>query len=42
MVKYSGAEGKEYPDKFKNGTYKYTFKLDVNYNYIYISKEYVG
>ena len=42
MVKYSGAEGKEYPDRLKNGTYRYIFKLDVNYNYIYINKEYVG
>ena len=41
-VKYFGTEGKEYPANFKNGTYKYIFRLDVNYNYIYISKEYVG
>lgn len=39
-VKYSGAEGQDYPEKLKNGTYKYTFKLDTNYNYIYVNKEY--
>lgn len=38
-VKYYGTEGKNPPEKLISGTYKYTFRLDVNYNYIYISKE---
>lgn len=38
-VKYYGAEGKELPEKLVSGTYKYTFRLDSNYNYAYISKE---
>lgn len=38
-VKYYGTEGKELPEKLISGTYKYTFKLDSNYNYVYLSKE---
>ncbi len=38
-VKYYGSEGQKLPEKLISGTYKYTFKLDTNYNYIYISKE---
>lgn len=37
-VYYSANEGQAIPDTLKNGTYIYTFKLDKNYNYIYISK----
>ncbi len=38
-VRYYGSEGKTVPEKLISGTYRYTFKLDMNYNYIYISKE---
>ncbi len=38
-VKYHGIQGNKVPDNLKNGTYIYTFKLDTNYNYVYISKE---
>lgn len=37
-VKYYGSEGLEVPSKLVSGVYVYTFKLDMNYNYIYISK----
>lgn len=37
-VKYYGNEGKDLPNHLKSGTYVYTFKLDTNYNYIYVSK----
>lgn len=39
-VKFYGSEGKEYPEKLKSGTYKYTFKLDQNYNYVFMNREY--
>ncbi len=38
-VKYIGNESAEVPSELVSGTYVYTFKLDTNYNYIYISKE---
>lgn len=38
-VKYYGAESLKLPERLVSGTYKYTFRLDMNYNYIYISKE---
>ncbi len=38
-VKYYGAESLKLPDRLVSGTYKYTFRLDMNYNYIYVSKE---
>ena len=37
-VRYYGAEDVNI-DRLKNGVYVYTFKLDNNYNYIYVSKE---
>lgn len=37
-VKYGANEGQHLPEILKSGTYIYTFKLDKNYNYIYISK----
>ncbi len=40
-VEYSGNQGAEIPEYLKNGQYIYTFKLDLNYNYIYVNKEYV-
>ena len=41
-VDYSGNEKMTLPDYLKSGKYVYTFKLDMNYNYIFISKEYQG
>lgn len=38
-VKYLGSEGQKLPEALISGTYKYTFKLDTNYNYVLISKE---
>ena len=38
-VKYYGSDALDLPEKLVSGTYKYTFRLDMNYNYIYISKE---
>lgn len=37
-VKYYNVEGIDVPEKLKSGTYVYTFKLDTNYNYVYVSK----
>ena len=37
-VKYYGSEGLEVPDRLVSGTYEYLFKLDMNYNYVYVSK----
>lgn len=37
-VKYYGSEGVGLPDRLASGVYEYTFKLDVNYNYVYVSK----
>ena len=41
-VDYSGNEKMTLPDFLKSGKYIYTFRLDMNYNYIFISKEYQG
>ena len=38
-VRYIGAEGNPIPEHLRSGTYIYTFKLDMNYNYIFVSKE---
>ena len=38
-VTYYSDIGVEPPKTLKNGTYIYTFQLDPDYNYIYISKE---
>ena len=38
-VRYIGAEGNTIPEHLRSGTYIYTFKLDMNYNYIFVSKE---
>ena len=38
-VKYYGTEALDLPSRLVSGTYKHTFKLDMNYNYIYVSKE---
>ena len=35
-VRYYSSE--QVPEELKNGVYVYTFKLDNNYNYVYISK----
>ena len=39
-VKYKAGENMELPSYLKSGTYRYTFRLDMNYNYILISKAY--
>lgn len=38
-VKYYGNEGLDLPSNLKSGKYIYTFKLDMNYNYILENKE---
>lgn len=37
-VKYYGAEQLKIPENLRSGIYVYKFKLDTNYNYVYISK----
>lgn len=37
-VKYYGSEGLSLPGSLVSGTYEYTFKLDMNYNYVLVSK----
>lgn len=39
-VKYKANEQMDLPEYLKSGTYRYTFRLDMNYNYILISKTY--
>lgn len=39
-VKYHGNEQMDLPDYLKSGNYVYTFRLDVNYNYVLVSKLY--
>ncbi len=39
---YSGEEKMTLPDYLKSGNYYYTFRLDMNYNYVLINKEYGG
>ncbi len=39
-VKYHGNEKMSLPEYLKNGNYVYTFRLDMNYNYVLISKIY--
>lgn len=39
-VKYHENEKMEKPSYLKSGTYIYTFKLDMNYNYVLVSKIY--
>ena len=39
-VNYSGQENMVLPDYLKSGKYYYTFRLDMNYNYVLVSKEY--
>ena len=38
-VKYTNPTGGEIPSTLKSGTYLHKFKLDKNYDYIYVSKE---
>ncbi len=38
-VKYSGNEKMELPSYLKSGTYYYTFRLDMNYHYVLVSKK---
>ena len=37
-VRYSASQASSLPEHLKNGTYIHTFKLDKNYNYIYLGK----
>ncbi len=39
-VKYHEAEKQELPDTLKSGIYYYTFRLDMNYNYVLVDKEF--
>ena len=39
-VKYHSSEGKDLPNYLKSGTYTYVFRLDMNYNYVIVSKTY--
>lgn len=39
-VKYHPGEKNDLPEYLKNGEYIYTFRLDMNYNYILVSKVY--
>lgn len=39
-VRYKENERMSLPDYLKNGYYIYTFRLDINYNYVLVSKEY--
>ena len=39
-VRYVETEGLTLPSYLKSGTYHYTFRLDLNYNYVLISKSY--
>lgn len=39
-VKYSGIEGIEVPNYLKSGYYYYNFRLDMNYNYVLVSRTY--
>ena len=39
-VKYKPSEKRDLPSYLKNGTYTYVFRLDMNYNYVVISKTY--
>lgn len=41
-VKYYGSEGLNVPERLVSGTYEYTFKLDMNYNYAYVGKKLVS
>ena len=37
-VKYYGSESLKVPERLRSGVYVYTFRLDMNYNYVYVSK----
>lgn len=39
-VKYHENEGISVPDSLKSGIYHYTFRLDMNYNYVLVNKTY--
>lgn len=41
-VKYYGSEGLDLSERLVSGTYEYTFKLDMNYNYAYVGKNLVS
>ena len=39
-VEYFGTDKVQVPSYLKSGTYFYTFRLDTNYNFVLISKQY--
>lgn len=39
-VVYKGTDSQTVPEYLNNGTFTYTFKLDTNYNYVYVSREF--
>ena len=39
-VKYIGADSSNLPSYLVSGTYYYTFRVDMNYNFVLISKQY--
>ena len=39
-VNYSGGEGINVPEYLKNGYYFYNFRLDMNYNYVFVNRIY--
>lgn len=41
-VRYYPADNNEVPSYLFSGTYKYTFRLDRHYNYIYVNREFIG
>lgn len=41
-VRYYPADNNEIPSYLHSGNYKYTFRLDRNYNYVYVNREYIG
>ena len=41
-VRYYPSDNSELPSYLISGNYKYSFRLDENYNYIYTNREYIG
>lgn len=41
-VRYYPTDNNQIPKYLNNGKYKYTFKLDRHYNYVYVNREFIG
>ena len=41
-VRYYPVDNSKVPKYLNNGKYKYTFKLDRHYNYVYVNREFIG